>query len=94
MAADIYQKKPSNPAYATTYAYALLTKGNVREAEKVMNALSEEQLRDPAVSAYYGICLAAAKNPRAHEFLEASKNATLLPEERALVAKALGRLQP
>ncbi len=92
-AADIYRKKPSNPAYATTYAYALLTKGSVREAEKVMNAMSEEQLRDPAVSAYYGICLAAAKDPRAREFLEAGKNATLLPEERALLEKALGRLQ-
>ncbi len=93
-AADIYQKKPSNPAYATTYAYALLTKGNVREAEKIMNSLSEEQLRDPAVSAYYGICLAAVKDPRAHEFLEAGRRATLLPEEKILVEKALGRLQP
>ena len=94
MAADIYQKKPSNPAYATTYAYALLTKGNIREAEKIMSSLSEEQLRDPAVSAYYGICLAAAKDPRAHEFLEAGRRATLLPEEKALLEKALGRFQP
>lgn len=92
-AADIYQKKPSNPAYATTYAYALLTKGNIREAEKIMSSLSEEQLRDPAVSAYYGICLAAAKDPRARELLEAGRRATLLPEEKTLVEKALGRLQ-
>jgi hypothetical protein len=27
-----------------------------------MNTLSEEQRRDPAISAYYGICLAAAKD--------------------------------
>jgi tetratricopeptide (TPR) repeat protein len=94
MAADIYRKKPSNPAYAATYAYALLTKGNVGEAKRIMNSLTQEQLRDPAISAYYGICLAAAKDPRAREFLESGKSAPLLPEERALVDKALGRAAP
>jgi predicted Zn-dependent protease len=94
MAADIYQKQPSNPVYATTYAYALLTKGRVAQAAKVMNLLSEQQLRDPAVSAYYGICLAAAKDPRAREFLEIGKRAPLLPEEKALIEKALGHIQP
>jgi Tfp pilus assembly protein PilF len=94
MATVIYQKKPTNPAYAATYAYALLTKGQVSQATKVMNSLSGEQLREPAVSAYYGICLAAAKDPRAHEFLEIGKTASLLPEEKALVEKALGHMTP
>jgi Flp pilus assembly protein TadD len=92
IAAEIYQKKPSNAAYATTYAYGLLTSGKIREAEKVLNSLTSEQLRDPAVSAYYGICLAAANDPRAKEFLEIGQTATLLPEEKELVAKALDRL--
>jgi predicted Zn-dependent protease len=94
MATVIYQKKPTNPAYAATYAFALLTKGQVSQATKVMNSLSGEQLREPAVSAYYGICLAAAKDPRAHEFLEIGKTASLLPEEKALVEKALGHMTP
>jgi tetratricopeptide (TPR) repeat protein len=94
MAADIYQKEPSNAAYATTYAYGLLTKGQIAQAAKIMNSLSEQQLRDPAVSAYYGICLAAAKDPRAHEFLEIGNSAPLLPEEKALIEKALGHIQP
>ena len=93
-AADLYHKDPANAAYASTYAYALLTKGNVQEAEKIMNSLSETQLRDPAVSAYYGLCLAAARDPRAHEFLEAGKKASLLPQEKALIEKALGRISP
>jgi len=91
-AAENYQKKPSNAAYATTYAYGLLTSGKVQEAEKILNALTPAQLRDPAVSAYYGICLAAANDPRAKEFLEIGQTATLLPEERELVEKALDRL--
>jgi tetratricopeptide (TPR) repeat protein len=93
-AANLYHKMPSNPAYAATYAYALLTKGNVQEAERIMNTLSEEQRRDPAISAYYGICLAAAKDSRARAFLETGKGATLLPEERALIDQALARLGP
>jgi predicted Zn-dependent protease len=93
-AAELYQKNPANAAYATTYAYALLTKGKVQEAQKIMNSLSETQLREPAVSAYYGLCLAAAKDPRAHEFLEAGRKGSLLPQEEALVEKALGRISP
>jgi hypothetical protein len=64
----------------------------MREAQKIMTSLSDEQLHDPSTSAYYGICLAAAKDPRAKEFLEAGRKAPLLPEEKALVEKALDRL--
>src|SRR5215212_8936889 len=41
-AAEIYQKRPNNPAYATTYAYALLVKGDRKGAAKVMSALTDE----------------------------------------------------
>jgi predicted Zn-dependent protease len=94
LAAKIYEKNPTNAAYATTYAYGLVTKGQLTQAIKVMSSLTPQQLRDPAVSAYYGICLAAAKDARAREFLEIGEHAALLPEEKALVQKALGRFQP
>lgn len=89
IAADIHQRKPGNAAYASTYAYSLLSIGKVREAEKVMDSLNAEQLRDPAISAYYGLCLAAANDPRAREFLDVGKTAALLPEEKELVDRAL-----
>ncbi len=92
LAADAYRKMPSNAAYATTYAYSLMTKGDISGALKIMTSLTEEQLRDPAVSAYYGICLAAAKDQRARSFLEAAQSTTLLPEEKALVNKATAQL--
>ena len=92
IAADVYRKAPSNPAYTTTYAYALLTKGNAKEAAKLMNSLSADQLRDPSVGAYYGICLAAVHDEKARDFLAAGKQAPLLPEEKKLVDKALASL--
>jgi hypothetical protein len=93
IAADVYHKKPSNPAYAATYAYSLLNKGDAQAAGRIMSSMPEDQLRDPAISAYYGICLAALKDERAREFLEAGRKAPLLPEEKALVDKALAKLE-
>jgi len=88
-AADVYHKSPKNPAYMTTYAYSLLTQGNAKEALRIMSSLSEEQLGDPTISAYYGICLAAARNERARAYLELAQKATLLPEEKSLIEKAV-----
>ena len=94
IAAEVYHKQPNNPAYATTYAFSLLTKGDSKGAAKVMSSLSDEQLKDPAVGAYYGICLAALNDPRAGDFLDASRKAVLLPEEKSLVEKARNGMEP
>ncbi len=93
LAAEVYRKAPMNPAYVTTYAYSLLTKGNPNGAVKVLESLTPEQLRDPSISVYYGICLAALHDPRAMEFLKAGEKARLLPEEKALVQNAFLRIQ-
>jgi len=92
LAAEIYKKMPSNAAYVTTYAYSLLTKGDPQAAVNAMSSLTQEQLRDPAVSAYYGICLAALRDDRAREFLDNAQKAELLPEEKRLIDKALASL--
>jgi thioredoxin-like negative regulator of GroEL len=88
LAADAYHRVPSNAAYATTYAYSLMTKGNTGGALQILNSLTDAQLHEPAISAYYGICLAAAKDERARPFLQNAHTATLLPEEKELLAKA------
>jgi len=92
VAADLHQKAPSNPAYTATYAYSLLTKGFPKEAAKAMSSLTADQLRDPAISAYYGICLAAVHDEKAREFLTAGQQAPLLPEEKKLIEKAFASL--
>jgi len=92
-AADIYHKVPNNSAYASTYAFSLLTKGDAKGAVKVMSSLTEGQLKEPSVSAYYGLCLAALNDPRAREFLDAGDTDRLLPEEKSLVEKARASLR-
>jgi Flp pilus assembly protein TadD len=89
LAAELYRKEGSNPAYAATYAFALYAKGDMKGALDVMNRLNESQLRDPRVAAYYGAFLAAVGHTqKAQEYLELGASAKLLPEEKALIAKA------
>jgi len=90
MAREVYEKEPSNAAYASTYAFALHTQGETRKALKVLDTLTDEQRRQPEIAAYYGIILAAAGDPaRAAEFLDlGDKSANLLPQEKALIEKA------
>lgn len=89
LAADFFHKEPSNPAYASTYAFSLYEKGDFKGAMRVMNTLPEDQLKDPPIAAYHGIILVAAGyRDRAREYLEIGKRARLLPEEKALVERA------
>ena len=94
IAAEIKDKEPSNGAYVSTYAFSLYTKGDVKGALRVMDQLSQDQLRDPGVAVYYGLILAAAgQKEKAREHLGRATQANLLPEEKALVAKAESLLQ-
>jgi cytochrome c-type biogenesis protein CcmH/NrfG len=89
IAREIYEKEPANPAYASTYAFALHTQGETKKALKVLEGLTDEQRHQPEIAAYYGIVLAAAGDQaRAGEFLDLGEKATLLPQEKALVEKA------
>jgi len=92
-ATDLYRKDPSNPAYASTYAFALYEKGNLNGALSAMSKLRDDQLRDPPIAAYYAIFLAArGDKDKAREYLEQGKQASLLPEEKVLVERSETRL--
>lgn len=89
LAREVYEKDPKNPAYVSTYAFALHLQGDIKKARAVLETLSPEQLHKPEIAAYYGIILAAAGDQtRAGEFLDLGEKATLLPEEKALIEKA------
>ena len=88
MAREVYEKDPKNPAYVSTYAFALQTAGDSKKALATLETLTPEQLRQPAIAAYYGVILAAAGDPRAAENLDLGEKASLLPQEKALVEKA------
>ncbi|MFN2475176.1 MAG: tetratricopeptide repeat protein, partial [Chthoniobacterales bacterium] len=89
LARDLYEKDHSNPAYVSTYGFALYTQGDFKKALSVYRMLTPEQLHQPEIAAYYGIVLAAAgEHEPAAEFLAIGQQAQLLPEERALLEKA------
>ena len=94
VATEIKGKEPLNGAYVSTYAFSLYTKGDVRGALQAMDQLSQDQLRDPSVAVYYGVVLAAdGQKEKARDYLRRAAEANLLPEEKALVAKAERSLQ-
>ncbi len=91
MAKELHDLDRRNTDYASTYAFALYSRGDARGALKIMNALPAADLQRPEVAAYYGIILHAAnERAKAPSFLELARQARLLPEERALVEKATG----
>jgi thioredoxin-like negative regulator of GroEL len=88
-AKEVYEKDPKNPAYVSTYAFALHTQGETKKALGVLETLSAEQLHEPGVAAYYGIMLAATGDQaRAAEFLDLGEKGNLLPQEKTLIEKA------
>jgi Flp pilus assembly protein TadD len=88
IAREVYEQDPKNPAYASTYAFALHVAGDTKKGLKILETLTPEQLHKPEIAAYYGILLAAAGDARAAEFLDLGEKATLLPQEKALIEKA------
>jgi tetratricopeptide (TPR) repeat protein len=89
LARDLFEKDPKNPAYVSTYAFALHAAGDSKKALKIFSGLTEQQLHQPEIAAYYGVVLAGVgEHERAAEFLGLGENAELLPEERGLIEKA------
>jgi hypothetical protein len=89
IAADLAQKEPTNAAFVSTYAFSLYARGDVTAAREALETLGQEQLQEPSIAAYYGIVLAAAgEKEKARDYLARGAKAFLLPEEKALLAKA------
>ncbi len=89
VAADLTSKEPSNGSFISTYAFSLYVKGDVKGALQAMDKLTPDQLRDPSLAVYYGVVLAAVgQKEKARNCLQRASEANLLPEEKALVARA------
>jgi len=94
LAEENYRQFPIQPAIASTYAVSLYVQGKMQDAVAVVEKFPESAASNPSVAACEGIVLAATgQNDRAEPFLKAAarQKASLLPEETALVEKALGR---
>jgi hypothetical protein len=92
LAREIYRKAPANPAYASTYAFALHLQKRNGEALRVLERLKPEQLEQSSVALYYAVVLQATGNAeRAKKYLDIAAGTMLLPEERKLLVEARGR---
>jgi Flp pilus assembly protein TadD len=89
LAEEVYQKSPTNSAFASTYAFSLYLKKRNAEALAVMQRLDAQQLQNPEISGYYGLILKANGRPaEAKTYLDLAAKAALLPEERKLMDAA------
>lgn len=86
VARDLYEKEPTSPVYASTFAFALYCTGDKTKAVEVMQKLKPEELKDPSTAAYYSAFLAAVgKEDQARPYRELARQAVLLPEEARLL---------
>ena len=93
LAARLHSEHPANRAFAATHAYALHTAGKTSEALELMEQMKEEELRHPAIAAYYVVMLVEnGKLERARSFLPNAQRAALLPEEQQLLSSATRKL--
>jgi predicted Zn-dependent protease len=93
LAQDVFQKDPTNPVCASTYAFSLFLQGKFSDALKVMKKLDPQTLQEPTFALYYGIILKANGDVKdAKAYLDRASKAPLLPEERALLDRARGGL--
>lgn len=86
---ELWEKTPRSASVVSTQAFALHLAGRTREAVKLMETLPEAELRRPGSAVYYGLLLAEQGSlEKSRTFLELAKDASLLPEEKVLVARA------
>jgi predicted Zn-dependent protease len=92
-AASAYTNSPKNPDEVTTYAYALHLQHRDRDGLALLEQLPSAKLKEPTVALYYGLLLVAnGKHDEALSWLEIARtNRHLLPEEKQLLASALGQ---
>ena len=89
LAREVYEKAPTNAAYASTYAFSLLIQKKNTEALQVMQRLTPQDLQNPSIAGYYGLALKATGNgEKARSYLDWAFKAPMLPEEKKLFEKA------
>jgi predicted Zn-dependent protease len=93
LAKEAYDTAPADPFFASTYAYSLLMQKKTDQAAQAFAQVKPENLRIPAVAAYYGAIQAECGHKDiAKESLAVAETAKLLPEEQEMVRRAKARL--
>lgn len=88
LAREVFQREPTNAAYASTYAYSLYVEGKPAEALKIFQSLKPEALEHPSIAGYYGLILKTTGTPeKAQAYFNWATRGHLLPEERKIFAQ-------
>lgn len=89
LAREVYDAKPQDARFVSTYAFSLHLQGKTREGLQRLGALPPSALDEPGTATYYGLLLAAVGDKaRSKPYLERALTDRLLPEEKRLVTKA------
>ncbi|MDQ6940537.1 MAG: hypothetical protein M3119_10330, partial [Verrucomicrobiota bacterium] len=93
LAYKLHTEHPANRAFAATYAFALHSEGKTAEGLRLLENMSEQELRQPSLAAYYVMLLVENRElDRARSFLVDAERATLLPEEKQLLTAATAKI--
>ena len=94
LAKETFAQHPEEAVVASTYAYSLHLQGRTQEGLAVLEKLKADILETPSVALYYGVLLSAAGDTnKAGKYLGIAQKSDSLPEEKAMVAEAVKRLQ-
>jgi cytochrome c-type biogenesis protein CcmH/NrfG len=94
LAEQVYNAEPKNWGFLSTYAYSLHLQGKSSEALQLLQTLTPEQLKQPALATYYAVFLAAVGDKdKARQYAALAKNAPSLPEEKKLLQNVEATVQ-
>jgi hypothetical protein len=89
VARELFSAYPDDPVLASTYALSLHLQGKTVDGLAVLSKFRPEVLQQPSLALYYGVLLQADRQTnRATPYLALARRAPLLPEEKALLARA------
>jgi predicted Zn-dependent protease len=93
LAKSVYDRAPSDPNCAITYAFALYATGRTTEALNVVRKLSPEQLRDPHLAVYLAVFLLDDNQVQAaKEYVDIAQHGSIYPEEKRLLEDQLTKM--
>ena len=90
LAAEAITTRPNDPLVTSTHAFALQKNGKIPEALLVFGRIPDAVRSKPGVAVYYASALVeAGRIKEARRYLTLADDASLLPEERALLNASL-----
>ena len=93
LAKEAYDRAPTDPNCALTYAFSLYATGRTTEGLDIIKKLPPEQLRDPHAAAYVAVLLLDDnQTDAAKEYIETAHRGALYAEEKRLLEDELTKV--